>query len=474
MRRDTSWRMLLAAFFLLMLAGGTAQAAIDPAKMQKLLAGDGATDDLFGYNVAVDGDTAVIGAHGDDDKGEASGSAYVFVRAADGTWSQQAKLTAADGAVYDSFGWSVSVSGDTAVIGAWQDDDKGDISGSAYVFVRAADGTWSQQAKLTAADGVSNDWFGWSVSVSGDTAVIGAWQNDDKGDISGAAYVFVRAADGTWSQQAKLTADDGAAEDWFGISVAVSGDTAVIGAYGDDDKGNASGSAYVFVRAMNGTWSQQAKLIAADGAAEDWFGSSVAVSGDTAVIGAVGDDDKGDASGLAYVFVRAADGSWSQEAKLTAADGAAEDGFGSSVAVSGDMAVIGAYRDDDKGDDSGSAYIFVRAADGAWSQQAKLYAADGVAEDYFGTSVAVSGDTAFIGAYGDDDKGSYSGSAYVFGSAVTVTDTDGDGIADATDNCPLIANADQQDTDGDGIGDVCDAAAVDTPMNMAPVYKLLL
>jgi hypothetical protein len=417
MRRDTSWRMLVAAFFLLMLAVSMAHAAIDPAKVQKLLAGDGAADDYFGDSVAVSGDTAVIGVDGDDDKGGMSGSAYVFVRAADGAWSQQAKLTAADGAFGDLFGISVSVFGDTAVIGAYYDDDKGTDSGSAYVFVRAANGTWSQQAKLTADDGATLDQFGWSVSVSGDTAVIGASLDDDKGSASGSAYVFVRAAaDGTWSQQAKLTAADGAAQDIFGKSVAVSGDTAVIGAWGDEDKGSHSGSAYVFVRAADGTWSQQAKLTAADGAADDYFGISVAVSGDTAV--------------------------------------------------------IGAYRDDDKVSASGSAYVFVRAADGTWSQQAKLTAADGAALDFFGWSVAVSGDTAVIGAHRDDDKGTESGSAYVFGSAVTVTDTDGDGIADATDNCPAVANADQADTDGDGKGDACDAA---TPAPiLTPVYQLLL
>jgi hypothetical protein len=160
----------------LLLAVSTAQAAIDPAKVQKLLAGDGAAGDYFGASVAVSGNTAIIGAYGDDDKGSGSGTAYVFVRAADGTWSQQAKLTADDGASWDVFGCSVAVSGDTAVIGAYADDDKGSASGSTYVFVRATGGAWSQQAKLTADDGAASDWFGYSVAVSGDTAVIGAFR----------------------------------------------------------------------------------------------------------------------------------------------------------------------------------------------------------------------------------------------------------------------------------------------------------
>jgi hypothetical protein len=179
------------------------KAAGDPAAVRKLLAEDGAAGDRFG-NVSVSGDTAVIGAGSDDDNGDESGSAYVFVRAADGTWSQQAKLTAADGAAIDCFGWSVAVSGGTAVIGAAGDDDNGDQSGSAYVFVRAVDGTWSQQAKLTAPDGAAEDLFGISVAVDGGTAVIGAYQDDDRGENSGSAYVFVRAADGTWSKQADV------------------------------------------------------------------------------------------------------------------------------------------------------------------------------------------------------------------------------------------------------------------------------
>ena len=394
------------------------------AEQAKLTASDGADSDYFGYSVAVsgDGNTAVIGARYDDDRGSESGSAYVFTRSG-GSWTQQAKLTASDGAAGDVFGYSVAVSGDgsTAVIGAHGDDDRGSESGSAYVFTRSGS-SWTQQAKLTASDGAAGDIFGYSVAVSGDgnTAVIGAYGDDDRGIESGSAYVFTRSG-GSWTQQAKLTASDGAAGDVFdfGYSVAVSGDgsTAVIGAYGDDDRGSESGSAYVFTRS-GGSWTQQAKLTASDGAAGDVFGYSVAVSGDgsTAVIGAHGDDDRGSESGSAYVFTRSGS-SWTQQAKLTASDGAAGDIFGYSVAVSGDgnTAVIGAYGDDDRGIESGSAYVFTRSGS-SWTQQAKLTASDGAAGDLFGWSVAVSGDgsTAVIGAHGDDDRGYQSGSAYIF------------------------------------------------------------
>ena len=202
----------------------------------------------------------------------------------------------------------------------------------------------------------------------------------------------------------------------------------MVDAYRDDDGGNQSGSAYVFVRS-GGTWSQQAKLTASDAAEFDLFGNSVAVSGDTAVVGNRGDADGGLDSGSAYVFVRSGT-TWSQQAKLTASDAAEFDLFGNSVAVSGDTAVIGADFDDDAGLNSGSAYVFVRSGT-TWSQQAKLTASDAAADDFFGDSVAVSGDTAVVGAPWDDDAGLNSGSAYVFGLAPPPDgDSDGDGFDD--------------------------------------------
>ncbi len=374
----------------------------------KLTADDGAAGDNFGSSVAISGDTVIVGAQWDDDNGDGSGSAYVFVLNGT-TWNQQAKLTASDGAPEDWFGHSVAISGDTVVVGAHGDDDRGYGSGSAYVFVR--DGTtWTQQAKLTANDGAAADAFGWFVAVSEDTAVVGAYNDDDRGASSGSVYVFVRNG-ANWSQQAKLHASDGISGDHFGWSTAVSGDTAVVGALDNDDSGTSSGSAYVFARSGT-TWSQRAKLDASDGAAYDEFGCSVAISADTVVVGAHGDDDHGDGSGSAYVFVR--DGtSWTQQAKLTAGDGAPGDAFGWSVFASRDAAIVGALDDDDNGVSSGSAYVFTRLG-AIWTQQAKLSADDGAASDTFGYCVAISGGEAVVGAPEDDDSGEGSGSAYAY------------------------------------------------------------
>ena len=379
---------------------------IDPllhTQQEKLRADDGALGDIFGYSVAIDGDTAIIAARGDDDKGSNSGSAYVFVRSGS-DWNQQAKLTAGDGAANDWFGHSVAISGDTAIVAARGDDDKGSMSGSAYVFVRSGS-DWSQQAKLTAGDGAAKDYFGYSVAISGDRAIVGAYLDDDKGSSSGSAYVFVRS-DSSWSQQAKLTAADGAESDIFGWSVAIDGNIAIVAARGDDDKGSASGSAYVFV--YNGNdWIQEKKLTAGDGAANDWFGHSVAISGDTAIFGAHGDDDKGSASGSAYIFKLPALFPFSNQGEMTkllAYDWTPTAFFGCSVAIEGDTAIVGAYE-------KKATYVFVKAETG-WIHQAKLTPGTGGRD--FGGSVAISGDTVIVGAKGDGDNGPNSGAAYVF------------------------------------------------------------
>ena len=405
--------LIVAAIVSLCFTGtGLGQTVADFFPEQKIIASDGATYDDFGYSVAISGDTALVGARYDDDDASGSGSAYLYQRQADGSWSETAKLTASDAAAGDYFGYSVSISGDTALVGALYDDDNGSNSGSAYIYQRQADGSWSETAKLTASDGAQSDYFGSSVAISGDTALVGALYDDDNGYESGSAYLYQRQADGSWSETSKLTASDAAAGDYFG-SVAISGDTALVGAYYDDDDASGSGSAYLYQRQADGSWSETSKLTASDGAAGDNFGS-VAISGDTALVGALYDDDNGSNSGSAYIYQRQADGSWSETAKLTASDAAAGDYFGSSVAISGDTALVGARYDDDDGDNSGSAYLYQRQADGSWSETAKLTASDAAAGDYFGYSVSISGDTALVGARYDDDDGDESGSAYLY------------------------------------------------------------
>ncbi len=409
----------------------TGRQYLSEQQVTKLTAGDGAASDYFGYSVAVNGDTAVVGAYGDD---SSKGVAYVLLRQS-GAWSQVAKLTASAGEGGNQLGRSVAVDGDTVVVGAVLADGRVSCSGSAYVFTKPNTG-WAdatETAKLTASDGANLDLFGYSVAVDGDTVVVGAYWDDDKGDYSGAVYVFTKATDSVWAdatETVKLTASDGAADDYFGYSVALDEDTMAVGAYqvnhvnGDGNTVSNSGAAYVFTR-QAGVWSQVAKLTVSDRAADDYFGRSVAVDGDMVVVGADqvnhvdGNGNTVSYSGAAYVFTKPS-GVWdnaTETAKLTASDAAAEDKFGISVAVDGDTVVVGAYQDDDKGENPGSAYVFTKPGTG-WAtatETAKLTASDGAADDEFGTSVGIDGDTVVVGAHFDDDKGADSGSAYVYG-----------------------------------------------------------
>jgi hypothetical protein len=362
----------------------------------KLTASDAAARDNFGWSVAISGNTAIVGSPGNSDAGGASGSAYIVDAT---TGSELWKLTASDAAAGDSFGFSVAIDGTTAIVGADLNDDGGLSSGSAYLFDAS---TGTQLWKLTASDAAETDFFGHAVAINGNTALVGSYSdNTPAGDNAGSAFVF-NATTGT--QLRKLTAADGAAEDRFGWSVAISGNVALIGSPRDDDDGGDSGAAYV-INASTGA--QLRKLTASDAAAGDEFGYSVRISGNLAIIGAPFDDDGGNSSGSAYLF----DLTTGDELfKLTAADDSAGDEFGSWVGISGNSAIVGAHFDDDAGGESGSAYLF-DAITG--NQLFKLTAADAAADDNFGRSVGISGSIAIVGSHLNDDDGIDSGSAYL-------------------------------------------------------------
>jgi len=370
----------------------------------KLFASDGAEKDYFGISVSIDGEYAIMGAYGDDSY---RGSAYIFKRS--GTiWTQEAKLVAADGTDNDQFGRSVYIKGDYAIIGAVNDDGNGvTYSGSAYIFRRSGT-TWSKEAKIFASDGTEFDLFGISVSMDGDYAIVGASFDDENGDFSGSVYIFKRSGT-TWSQETKLLASDGEAEDRFGASVCIKGDYVFVGASRGNNKNNIdSGTVYVYKHSGT-TWILETKLLASDGDSLDKFGASASIDGDYFIVGAPGDDDNGNHSGSVYIFERD-ESSWMEITKLLASDGAAEDWFGFSVSIYDNYAIVGALYDDTQ---RGSAYVFKHSGT-TWSQDAKLLASDGEAEDSFGCSVSISGDYAIVGALRGDNDVVESGSAYVF------------------------------------------------------------
>ena len=419
----------------------------------KLTAGGAGRDgDFFGMAVAVDGDTALVGAllAYDADFIKRPGAAYVFTRnSVSGVWTENAPLNASNGDDGDGFGRSVALDGDTAVVGAYQDDKgepgEGQVTntGSAYVFTKDSQGMWKETAQLTASDAAGGEQFGYSVAVNGDIIVVGAHLDDDGGAESGSVYVFTKpSGDNGWANwnslsaggkgmlTTKLTAPGAAASGHFGNSVAIDGNTIVVGAKKAD-------SAYAITKPSSdanndgfidwedwdsldadGKAAFTATLTAFDAAEGDEFGISVAIDGDTVVVSAHKHDQSNTVnnSGAAYVFTKPGN-AWvtsTETAMLTASDGASRDQFGISVAVSGDTVVIGAHRDDDKGDESGSAYVFTKPAAG-WdttTETAQIIDRDGAPDDHFGWSVAVSGSTVLIGAYGDESN---KGAAHIMG-----------------------------------------------------------
>ncbi|HUU98059.1 MAG TPA: FG-GAP repeat protein [Phycisphaerae bacterium] len=424
----TAARGLIGALLL----GFTSAPAAGQCQVVELL-GD-TPDDGFGYAVGISAERAAIRAKF---SGGPGGAVRVFERSGS-SWSCVAELVADDHAPGTGFANSLAIDGDRLVVGARYDDTQEPRTGSAYVF-EYSDGSWSQAGKLVGDDVAEGGRFGHAVAISGDMAVVGAPDDDAMGFRSGSAYVFERQPDGTWTQLQKLTASDGAPVDHFGDAVAISGTIIVVGAQDDDDLGWNSGSAYVFERFLSGLWFQVAKLRASNGKFLDAFGSSVAVDGNTALIGSPGAHGLGYWEGAAYVFERPSDGTWSEIAKLFANDGENSDKFGYGVGVNGNLALVGAVNYGQAWWQTGAVYVFVRNEDDTWSQVAKLVPDDGEHLDYFGRAVAVSGNIAVVATYPQDpNEPPKPGMAYVYAVG---PDEDGDGVMDACE-CPGDVNHD--------------------------------
>jgi hypothetical protein len=404
----------------------------------QLIADDGTEGDYFGYSIDISAERAVLGAYRDDDNGSNSGSVYVYRLDGD-NWSQEAKLSAFDGEMNDWFGWSVAVSGDTIVVGATGDRDAGDWTGSVYIF-RYDGENWNEQTRLLADDtGYYWEEFGFDVAISADsnTVLIGANKANDNGFKSGAAYVF-RYDGSDWIQQAKLLASDGVELATFGNSVAISGDgnTVFIGAPGKDTTGYTAGSVYVF-EFDSGQWLEKQKLIASDAAHGDHFGHSLAFSDETLVIGAYGDDgaepnDLYCNSGSAYIFNY--DGNnWIERAKLELPDCGCRNQFGWAVDIFEDTVVVGApdgHWETTYG--PGSAYLF--GFDGSnWTAKARLTSSDAAFGDHFGFSVVVFDEKVLVGAELNDENGPDSGAVYTFTVGMCPGDFDSDGDVDIAD-----------------------------------------
>ncbi len=361
---------------------------------QKLVLETLSRDDDFGQTVAIDGDRAVVAAPGD---------AAVYAFDFDGTrWIEQQRLTPPEGLPVSLSGYSLSLTGDTVVVGSAADD----AAGAAYVFRH--DGTrWVEEQTLTASDTAESDRFGHAVSVFGDVCVVGAEEHDAGVEDAGAAYVF--QYDGTeWVERQKLRGDDAADDEQFGSAVALADGVLVVGA----DHAEAGGAAYVFGHNGNG-WTPQQKLAVSDVSESGLFGGSLAVEGDTMLVGAYADNHSAPtAAGSAYVFHFDGD-RWIPRQKLIGTDRESSDLFGRSISISGNRAVVGAENNNALRDGTGAAYVY--AFDGTqWTLEEKLAASDAAGGDRFGHGACLDGQTVIVGAHGDDDQGSSSGSVYFF------------------------------------------------------------
>ncbi len=374
----------------------------------------------FGSDAALDEDTAIVGAfHADINGNESQGAAYVFVRQGR-DWVEQAQLLASDGAEQNWFGYSIALDGDVAVVGApLADIDGQTFQGAVYVFERSG-GVWSEVQKLTASDGDAQDRLGEAVAIEGDTIVATAIAADIGGnDAQGAAYAF-HDQGGIWVEEAKLFDPEGTLADSFGTDVALRSETAVIGAHSAEIDGDPNrGAAYVFVP-DGSTWILEAKLLASDGANPDQFGSAVAFHRNRALIGARQKWIDGDpAVGAAYVFRR--DGStWTEEQRLTALDGQPEGWFGKETAVMDGLGLIGADFDLPGDPHRGVVYEF-RHQGAVWTEIQRFAAPIGNEFDDFGESIALTCDRVLIGNSGNDSL-EPPGAAWVFRRPVLFQD----------------------------------------------------
>ena len=380
----------------------------------KLLASDGAGVDFFGWSVSTSNNYIVVGAYQDDDNGNNSGSAYVYNvnNLTTGNNTEDFKLLASDGAANDRFGYSVNISGDYVIVGADRDDG---FIGSVYIYDinNLTSGNNTEDFKLLASDGASGDTFGVSVSASNNYIVVGALGDSSN---AGSAYVYNinNLTTGNNTEDFKLLASDGSGNDFFGNSVSISNNYIVIGAYGDGDNGTSSGSAYVYNinNLTSGNNTEDFKLLASDGITDDFFGWSVSTSNNYIVIGAYQDDDNGTDSGSVYIYDinNLTTGNNTEDFKLLASDGASGDFFGWSVSISNNYVIVGADRADNS---VGSAYVYDinNLTSGNNTEDFKLLASDGITDDRFSISVSITDDYIVIGAYGD---GNFTGSTYVY------------------------------------------------------------
>jgi len=373
------------------------------ASETKIIAPDAGASDYFGCSAAISGDYVIVGAHSESAGGDNAGAAYVFYRIGENTWNPGTKLVASDPQDYDHFGWSVSISGDYAIVGAYGEDTAASNAGAAYLYHRTGENTWDAGVKILASDAEIYDNFGYSVSISGDYAIVGADFEDGAGTEYGAAYIYRRTGTNTWDTGTKIAASTPGNEYHFGRAVAISGNYAVVGAPFETEGAAAAGAAYVFPRTGTNTWDTGTRIVAPDPQASDFFGEAVAIWGDYAIVGAPQEDGgAGDPifnAGAAYIFHRTDTNTWDTGTKVVASDAEASDYFANAVSICDPYVIVGAHFE---GSYAGAAYLYSRTDTNTWDTGTKITASDAAINDYYGESVAIYGYYAIVGALYED------------------------------------------------------------------------
>lgn len=373
-------------------------------QMAKLSGGE--DNQLFGYSIAISGNTLAVGDPYDSQYGNQAGSVTVFQLDISGHWKEVSRVTPEDAEAGIAFGRNIALSGDRLVVGAPYDNDFGERSGSIYIFERNQGGldAWGQVIKLTASDAYTYDQYGWAVAVDGDTVASGAYTKT----YGGRVYIYERDAGGpgAWGETAQLNPDPPGFQACFGEALDIDDDLIAVGAYGGGDY---SGYAYIFQRqAENGQWQRQAAFRAADTDGYHYFGYSIALDNWTLLAGAPGADGL---TGAAYIFTaeQANPTTWTERARLAADDAVMGDFFGIQLDLSGNFAWIGAPLHDE---DTGSVYLFRREQDGSeqWHEVTSVVGEDTTQGDQFGSWTAIDGKLAAAGAPGDLPNGS----VYIF------------------------------------------------------------
>lgn len=396
-----------------------------PTHLARLFASDGAQGDRFGNAVDLCNDTLIVGSEFADNGGISRGAAYLF-RNGESGWAHIATLTASDAEDHDEFGNDVAIDGDTVIVGAMRERDGGYESGAAYVFREIA-GSWQQIAKLVANDAAPYDQFGFSVDISGTTAVVGMFEAPNGEAHGGGAYIF-QEMDGTWQQVAKLTDEEAASDDYFGYSVAVDGSRIMIGSIVKGPPDNRKGAVFAY-RNANGVWLPDGVISREDGAMYDEFGCDVRIDGDRAVIGAFQTDIEGVINaGAAYEYRRAPDG-WLLSRTFVADPPVSGGYFGYRVALSGRTAAFGSNRSSNMPNSPGAAYIF-REIGGDWTLTATLSGQPSFLSDYFGLIVGLDGRTAVVSAMNEDAVASRSGAVHLFSVVPASTDCNANLVPD--------------------------------------------